>query len=143
MSIQVWRKPPAFPAQWLYGLYAFAPVTGFLATVICEDFRLRENLTPAPGRQAHTTSPYALATLVSRSLRVHRIPPHGRDDRDRPSSCRETGGVRLLICPTAPAKYFCARGWTDFGDLPVVLFCRRATNDFFVASASEAVHGAA
>jgi hypothetical protein len=36
MSIQVWRKLPAFPAQWLYGLYAFAPVTGFLATVISE-----------------------------------------------------------------------------------------------------------
>src|SRR5437879_9571216 len=33
-SIQVWRRHPAFPAQWLYGLYEFAPVTGFLATVI-------------------------------------------------------------------------------------------------------------
>jgi hypothetical protein len=26
-SIQVWRKPPAFPAQWLYGLYVIALVT--------------------------------------------------------------------------------------------------------------------
>jgi len=34
MSIQVWRKPPAFPAQWLYGLYDFVLVTGFLATII-------------------------------------------------------------------------------------------------------------
>jgi hypothetical protein len=32
------------------------------------------HLTPASGRQDHTTSPSALATLVSRSLRVHRIP---------------------------------------------------------------------
>jgi len=44
------------------------------------------NLTPAPRRQDHTTSPYAFRTLVLRTLRVHRIPPHVRDDRDRPSS---------------------------------------------------------
>jgi hypothetical protein len=31
---------PAFPAQWLYGLYEFALVTGFLATIIGRDFRL-------------------------------------------------------------------------------------------------------
>jgi hypothetical protein len=55
---------PAFPAQWLYGLYEFAPVTGFLATVIPEKRLLLDDLTPAPGRQAHTTSPYALASSV-------------------------------------------------------------------------------
>jgi hypothetical protein len=33
------------------------------------------NLTPASGRQDHTTSPSAAATLVSRSFRVHRISP--------------------------------------------------------------------
>jgi hypothetical protein len=33
-SIQVWRRHPAFPAQWLYGLYDFVLVTGFLATII-------------------------------------------------------------------------------------------------------------
>jgi hypothetical protein len=32
-SIQVKRRHPAFPAQWLYGLYAISPVIGFLATV--------------------------------------------------------------------------------------------------------------
>jgi len=42
MSIQVWRKPPAFPAQWLYGLYDFALVTGFLATIIIGSFRFRQ-----------------------------------------------------------------------------------------------------
>jgi hypothetical protein len=31
---------PAFPAQWPYGLYEFALVTGFLATIIGRDFRL-------------------------------------------------------------------------------------------------------
>jgi len=33
---------PAFPAQWLYGLYEFALVTGFLATIISGSFRSRE-----------------------------------------------------------------------------------------------------
>ena len=43
------------------------------------------DLTPAPGRQAHTTSPYAHAALVSRSLRVHRSLSLVCDDGQRPS----------------------------------------------------------
>src|SRR4051794_25390898 len=31
-SKQVWRKPPAFPAQWLYGLYVIALVTLLFVT---------------------------------------------------------------------------------------------------------------
>ncbi|SDP01162.1 hypothetical protein SAMN05444050_5589 [Afipia sp. GAS231] len=34
-------EPPAFPAQWLYGLYDFVLVTGFLATIACFSFRFR------------------------------------------------------------------------------------------------------
>jgi hypothetical protein len=33
---------PAFPAQWLYGLYEFILVTGFLATIIGVGFRFRQ-----------------------------------------------------------------------------------------------------
>ena len=33
---------PAFPAQWLYGLYVVALVTGFLATIVLGGFRLRQ-----------------------------------------------------------------------------------------------------
>ena len=73
------------------------------------------NLTPASGRQDHTTSPYAATSLVrslgdrsriqrtrpaipsrARRCRVHRIPPRVRDDRDTPllwggmaRSCRD------------------------------------------------------
>ena len=65
---------PAFPAQWFTTYFALSPVTGFVATVAPEKL-LPKNLTPASGRQDHTTSPSASATLVSRSLRVHRIPP--------------------------------------------------------------------
>src|ERR1700712_2909466 len=41
-SIQVWRRHPAFPAQWLYGLYVVVLVTGFLATIIIGSFRSRQ-----------------------------------------------------------------------------------------------------
>src|SRR5438270_9571367 len=43
-------------------------------------------LTPAPRRPNHTTSPYASGAYVYRALSVHRISPHVRDDRERPSS---------------------------------------------------------
>jgi hypothetical protein len=46
---------------------------------------LLENLTPASGRQDHTTSPSAGHTPVKRAARVHRIPPCVRDVAQRPS----------------------------------------------------------
>src|SRR3954452_19513575 len=49
---------------------------------------LLPDLTPAPRRPNHTTSPYA--------FHVHRISPHVRDDRERPSM-GETGGVMPMI----------------------------------------------
>jgi hypothetical protein len=94
-SIQVWRKPPAFPAQRLYGLYEFAPVTGFLATVISGKVCFPRNLTPAPGRQAHTTSPYARGHTRLCGLRVHRIPSRVCDDRETPS---EWNGTTTVYC---------------------------------------------
>jgi hypothetical protein len=58
-----------------------SPVNGFLATVAAQTLR---DLTPAPRRQDHTTSPYASRALVLHAFRVHRIPPHVRDDREPP-----------------------------------------------------------
>ena len=102
-----------------------SPENGSFASVAREKRSLSRNLTPAPRRQDHTTSPYASCAFVCCALRVHRIPPHVRDDREAPFIRRETRGVKSLICPTARAEYFCARGWTDFrSDLPVGLFCR-------------------
>jgi len=92
------------------GLTAYSvlsPVNGSFATVVSGTPRSIQldrcataNLTPAPRRQDHTTSPYAIATLVSRSSRVHRIPLGARDDRDPPLVCRETRVLMPLICPT-------------------------------------------
>jgi hypothetical protein len=53
---------PAFPAQWLYGLLRALPVNGSFATVAPRSLLLA-NLTPAPRRQDHTTSPYAIRRL--------------------------------------------------------------------------------
>jgi hypothetical protein len=59
-----------------------SPVTG----LSCHR-RLRmifANLTPASGRQDHTTSPSADQRVRQRAIHVHRIPPHVRDDRETP-----------------------------------------------------------
>jgi hypothetical protein len=86
MSIQVWRRHPAFPAQRLYGLYDFVLVTGFLATIISFSFRFRR-LDASTG--ASDPNDFTVRKNHARQSQphVHRIPPHGRDDRDRPS-CR-------------------------------------------------------
>ena len=80
-----------FPAQWLYGLLRALPGERLFCLRRPETLSFPADLTPAPRRQDHTTSPYAPATLVSRSLGVHRIPPRIRDVRERPSSCGDDG----------------------------------------------------
>ncbi len=42
------------------------------------------NLTPASGRQDHTTSPSTSSAIRQRRISVHRIPPRVRDDREPP-----------------------------------------------------------
>ena len=65
---------PAFPAQWLYGLLRALPGERlFCHRRPCKKLESQRNLTPAPRRQDHTTSPYASCALVV--LRTPR-PPH-------------------------------------------------------------------
>src|SRR6266446_4392875 len=54
--------------------------------------RLLADLTPASGRQNHTTSPSASAPFVTRAARVHRIPPRVDDVAQRPSVGRDVDG---------------------------------------------------
>src|SRR5260221_5806048 len=90
-SIQVQSEHPGVPAQWLYGLWrALLGERAFLSPSPVRSLLLT-NLTPASGRRNHTLSPYASATLVSRSSCVHRIPPRVRDDREPPLLSGETG----------------------------------------------------
>src|SRR5713226_4886619 len=92
--------------------FALSPVTGLFChrrprtNVVPKPGRAditSANLTPASGRQDHTTSPYAATSLVrslgdrsriqrtrpaipsrAKRCRVHRIPSRVRDDRDTP-----------------------------------------------------------
>ena len=99
--------------------FVLSSVNGFLATVVSGTPRsihldrcATANLTPAPRRQDHTTSPYASGAHVQRAICVHRISPHVRDDREPAPQSGETGGVMKLICPTMEAEYFCRAIWT-------------------------------
>jgi hypothetical protein len=73
------------------------------------------NLTPASGRQDHTTSPSALQVRSSCAPKsVHRIPhPTFVTIAIRPLDS-EAGRREVLkmICPTSEAKYFCSDDWT-------------------------------
>jgi hypothetical protein len=89
-------------------------------------------LTPASGRQDHTTSPYAATSLVRSlgdrsqafrqpALQSHRAQnaaastasaPRVRDDRDTPLCGVGWRGFVEMICPTGEAKYFCKGDWT-------------------------------
>src|SRR6202165_1161018 len=73
---------------------------------------LSANLTPASGRQDHTTSPSASALFVKSAARVHRIPPRVRDDRDTPLEWGGTANHIVLIWGSGKQKYFCQWGWT-------------------------------
>jgi len=83
------------------------------------------NLTPASGRQDHTTSPSAATSLVrvlcdrsraetrpaitsrAKHCRVHRIPPRVRDDHDTPLLWGGMGEVLEVIWGEWERKYFC------------------------------------
>jgi hypothetical protein len=94
---------------------------------------LLTNLTPASGRQDHTTSPSAISTVVgarpsltsqsppcenvlrTRHCRGHRSPhPTSVTIAIRPSCGRGMAGVVGVIWGWREAEYFCAKGWTGF-----------------------------
>jgi hypothetical protein len=71
---------PASPTQWLYGLYVVVLVTGSVATTAVGRFRCHE-LDASTG----ASDPHDFTARQRRARQSqHRIPPHGRDDRDRP-----------------------------------------------------------
>src|SRR5450631_3559573 len=121
--------------------FVLSPVTGSFATVVrgltlgLKPGRAdptSANLTPASGRQDHTTSPYAATSFVSapfdRSQILSQTRPASRFTPDAAAStashpasvtiairpCSGTGWRELveMICPTGEAKYFCKWDWT-------------------------------
>ncbi len=107
---------PAFPAQWFYGLLRALPGDrAFLPPSSLRSVCFSKNLTPASGRQNHTTSPYANAPFVcalarAQHLRVHRIPPYVRDDHDTPLLVRRDGQACSDDLPDGERGIFLERG---------------------------------
>jgi len=81
---QVTPKTPGIPRAMVYGLLRALPGDRALLPPSPLRSLLLKNLTPASRRQDHTTSPSASRALVRSAIRVHRIPPHVRDDRETP-----------------------------------------------------------
>src|ERR1700691_2712923 len=81
---QVTPESPGIPYAMVYGLLrALLGDRAFLPPSPLRSLLLK-NLTPASGRRDHTTSPSASRTVRQRRIRVHRIPPRVRDDREPP-----------------------------------------------------------
>jgi hypothetical protein len=96
------QDSPAFPAQWLYGLYVLSPVSG----VVCHRRKvgLTTRLTPRSRRQNHTTSPYALGVFVG-PARADLTPQASiatratfRDDREAPLMAARAGRIDSRGC---------------------------------------------
>src|ERR1700712_2574473 len=113
-SIQVQRRTPGLPCAMVLRLIRDRPGDpAFRDTIALGQRWPPSNLTPASGRRTQTISPYAAA----RSSRVLRRPP-----LPAPTSATmayaplvdRMAGVVHLICPTGPAIYFYAKGWTGF-----------------------------
>ena len=125
-SIQVRRERPRPSLRNGFTAYfVLFPENGSFASVARNRLSPLANLTPAPRRQNHTTSPYASATLVSRDLGVHRIPPRIRDDRERPSSCGDDGrSYALNLGQKGSEKFLIFRNyWLDMASENPKVIC--------------------
>ena len=110
------RDIPAFPAQWLYGLYVLSPVSG----VVCHrrGVGLTTRLTPRSRRQDHTISPYAAA--FSSSGRSRLTPQASiatrttlRDERVSSLMAARAEWANTVNRNYCKAEYFSSRGLTQ------------------------------
>ena len=85
-------KHPAFPAQWFYGFLRALP--GDRACLPPSPTDHSVNLTPASGRQDHTTSPSALALFVNSASASTASRPASVTIAKRPSKGGGTRGIK-------------------------------------------------
>src|SRR6202140_1125945 len=121
---QVTPESPGIPrAMVLTASFALSPVTG-LSCHRRPRKLLSANLTPASGRQDHTTSPSASRIArQARSLRPPHPAPRFVTLRNAPL-WDGTARVIKVIWVFGKSEYFCKEGWTEGlincpGDLPV------------------------
>src|SRR6266481_6662889 len=86
---------PAFPAQWFYGLLRALP--GDHACLTPSPALLLADLTPTSGASEPHDFAVRVSTFVTRTARVHRIPPRVDDVAQRPSVGRDRIAI-VLIC---------------------------------------------
>ena len=130
-SIQVQRRQSGLPcAMVLTVSFVLSPVTG----LVCHR-RLRKlpsaNLTPASGRQDHTTSPSASASPVSRAAASIASRPYVRDVRVTPLCVGRDARDIDSIWGGGEAESFLSEDWT--GQITLIRlnksgFSRKATN---------------
>jgi hypothetical protein len=109
-SIQVQRRQSGIPRAMVLRLISCSPRRpGFLATVACGV--ASANLTPASGRQDHTTSPSASAPFVIDTSASTASRPASVTIANRPSVGRD-GESYSLISISEKQKYFCKWDWT-------------------------------
>jgi hypothetical protein len=85
---------------------------GFFVTIIRVMRSIIANLTPASGRQNHTTSPSASAPFVDSASTSTASHPNVRDDGQRPLVRDETAANKPVIWVKMEVEYFSRRGWT-------------------------------
>src|SRR6202023_2894579 len=104
------RNHPALPAQWFTAYFVLSPATG----LSCH--RRRRNCFHRLDASVGASGPHVFAVRLSavrqERIRVHRIPPRVRDDRDTPLEWDETANHIVLIWGSGKQKYFCPGGWT-------------------------------
>src|ERR1700736_6083612 len=122
---QVTPVTPSIPRAMVYGLYRALPgEPGFLAPVTPEKLASQELDTSVGASGPHDFA-VRLSAVRYRRIRVHRIPPRVRDDREPPLCGTGRRGYRL-IWVFGKTEYFLAKGWTrreiqahPVADLPV------------------------
>jgi hypothetical protein len=91
------------------GLTAYnviSPANGSFATVALQEVFFPKNLTPAPRRQDHTTSPYASVAIVAATSASTATPSRVVTIRETPLLEERDGGVLNLIWGNREAEYF-------------------------------------
>ena len=132
------RNTPAFPAQWLYGLWRALPGDEFVLPPSLANWRLIKpgrvdfasaQLGTSNGCRDHTVLPYASAPFILRAvvhsrrdaaLRTRFAPDAAASTASHPASVTIAkrpslgwdGPMIAMICPTGRVEYFLQQNWT-------------------------------